>query len=484
MAQKAYDAAERLIAQAKAEDWELLDFDTPEFWHLETLPPEIGQLDALRRLDLINTSVSDVRPLRGLTRLTELWLDNSPVKEIEPVSWLWNLVGLSLVNTSVADITPLSKLKGLGFLWLGGSDVRDLNPLSRLTGLEELDLGKTPVTDLRPLLSLHQFLRETNEVGVHFTGCAAAQLDARIDEISKIEVAPERARALFEYLENSDAPSTKRAAPEADDLFQVEEDADGQLEVAASVPEQAEVEDALKRSMHRGLQDILERLARAAGNSFPKLQDVALRLLALVREEFDALDMPMIHLALGELRAALTAGGEEAGEYPDEITVLLEQAMQAGPGLTLNNPVVEELMARADRYARRPDPEDVRATQDAMSDSVAGDARVMGPKLRGMSRQVSHNPDPEAAVAQKAVNRNVLWRFAVWSGGFAGAAVGGKVIGDLLGQPIIDFVTANWPVLEAAARTYGGPFAEWFIASMSRLPEVAAVIASVPDRRP
>ncbi len=110
---------------------------------------------------------------------------------------------------------------------------------------------------------------------------------------------------------------------------------------------------------------------------------------------------------------------------------LLGNAMEAGPALTLGNPDVDILLTRARAYQAAPDSQQDKAAQDAMSQAVASDAEAMGDRLRDLEVRVD----------------------------------------------------GNMPVLATAAQTYGPVFAEWFLASVSKLQEVAAVVASLPDRR-
>jgi Leucine Rich repeats (2 copies) len=105
-------------------------------------------------LSLLDTPVTDLSRLSGLTGLKELYLDRTRVTDLSPLSGLTGLNVLILNGTPVTDFSPLSGLTGLKVLLLNGTPLTDLSPLSGLTGLEVLYLESTPVTDLSPLSGL------------------------------------------------------------------------------------------------------------------------------------------------------------------------------------------------------------------------------------------------------------------------------------------------------------------------------------------
>ncbi|WP_164736671.1 response regulator [Pararhodobacter zhoushanensis] len=95
-AEKAYERAKELIAEAKAEGATRLSFDHEDTRALKVLPREISELTALQSLSLDHTQVKDLAPLTGLTNLTELRLE----------------------STGIMDLSPLRGLSALTKLWL------------------------------------------------------------------------------------------------------------------------------------------------------------------------------------------------------------------------------------------------------------------------------------------------------------------------------------------------------------------------------
>jgi hypothetical protein len=105
-------------------------------------------------LDLSDSGIADLDPLRGLSNLETLDLTNTQVADLDPLRGLSNLERLDLTNTQVADLEPLRGFSSLIWLVLEGTKVVDLRPLRGLSTLEWLDLERTQVVDLEPLRGL------------------------------------------------------------------------------------------------------------------------------------------------------------------------------------------------------------------------------------------------------------------------------------------------------------------------------------------
>ncbi len=482
-ADKAYAAAQIMIADARENGEEELSFDDPDTRALEALPPEIATLETVREVNLANTKVTDLSPLSDLTGLTRLWLSYTDVTDLSPLSGLTGLTTLGLTGTRVTDLSPLSGLTGLDDLWLSSTSVTNLTPLSGLTALTQLNLFNSDAMDLRPLRTLYKLAQAPDVFGLTFSRCAACGADPEIARISEIKDNKERAATLFAYLEDWQPPGEgAQGNPAPDELFPVDLK-DQQLEVSASSPTAAELEEALKRSMHAALIDLVDRLAQVAGNQYPRLADAARRLAALIDGPFETLQMPAIHLAMNELRGFEKLGEEDYLRFDSTVSGILTSVNDAGGALTMDHPQVALLMDRARRAREAPEPDADKAAQDAMSAVVADDEKAIGPGLRETETQVLSRNDAQAVVGQKAVNRNVLWRIGMTVtavGGFVGTTVVGAVVTDLLGVPVVEFVKANLPVLANAAHSYGPVFAESFLGSLAKTQEFAGLVADLP----
>ena len=105
----------------------------------------------LKSLDLFQTKVSDLSPLKGMP-LVELMADETAVSDISPLAGM-PLKTLWLNATAVKDISPL---KGMPIekLNLFGTKVTDISVIESLP-LNTLWLRDVPVKDFRPLKGLY-----------------------------------------------------------------------------------------------------------------------------------------------------------------------------------------------------------------------------------------------------------------------------------------------------------------------------------------
>ena len=73
----------------------------------------------------------DLSPLKKMTKLTELMLDDTPVDNLTPLAGLASLERLSIKRTRVSDLSPLKTLRKLKFLYVGGSPVESAAGIAR-----------------------------------------------------------------------------------------------------------------------------------------------------------------------------------------------------------------------------------------------------------------------------------------------------------------------------------------------------------------
>lgn len=437
-AEKAFRAAERLIAEAKDKGAASLTLDRRETQALMVLPESIAELTTLRSLDLEDTQVSDLSPLTGLTGLRVL----------------------GLARTRVTDLSPLTTLQDLHALWI----------------------DRTEVQDLTPVLSLPRLVEAPLDSGLTFKNCAATET-AEIDRISRIGDPAERARTLFGYLQGTPPPSKDPLEdddlpiPAADDLIVVDLEED-RLEIPRTHPSAAEVDERLKQVLHDQLRDRSAALSRAAGNRYPRLAARARTLEGLLGPDLAETDLLQLHLAVEDLRIFEETGEDEAGDtLPSEVLGPLKEVLDRGPGLTLGNRDVDALQERANRRRTQPDPEDVRAAQDDMSRALASNVDAIGDRLRDLEERVSDSDTSEAHEVQTAANYSVLRRIGLLSTVLTGASI-------VLPPSITVFIQGSAPVLLAAAATYDRGLSDWFRRALDRLVAAGLITASVLGRPP
>ena len=123
------------------------------FSNVSDLSPLSG-LTELTQLNLFWSNISDASPLSSLTELTYLSLRSNNVADLSPLSNLAKLTNLDLSYNVFFDISSLSNLTELTSLNLSFNNVSDLSSLSNFTALTWLNLGDNNVSDLSPLSKL------------------------------------------------------------------------------------------------------------------------------------------------------------------------------------------------------------------------------------------------------------------------------------------------------------------------------------------
>jgi hypothetical protein len=124
---------------------------------------DIGPISSLTQLDTLwlgvanyaPPTISDLEPLRSLTRLRFLLLNNTrAIRDLGPLSGLSQLNELHIRFNIIEDIGPLAGLRALRRINLAGNLIRSVEPLRGLTGLELLSINHNEISDLSPVAGL------------------------------------------------------------------------------------------------------------------------------------------------------------------------------------------------------------------------------------------------------------------------------------------------------------------------------------------
>ena len=110
-------------------------------------------------LDLQGNTISDISPISGLAKLTDLYLDGNNIADVAPLAGLTQLKNLYLENNTLSDISALAELTQLIQLTLNGNNISDVSPLAALTQLTYLNLTQNNISDVSPLAALTQLTR-------------------------------------------------------------------------------------------------------------------------------------------------------------------------------------------------------------------------------------------------------------------------------------------------------------------------------------
>ena len=130
-------------------------------------------IDALRYvsnltdLDCSHTGISDIAVVANLKKLKTLKLTHSAVTSILPLAGLPLLSQLSLTGLRLENPEELSALTALTNLDISSSEIKGLSPLDSLTNLQNLNIDSTSITNLEPLKNLTSLSTiEANYTGI------------------------------------------------------------------------------------------------------------------------------------------------------------------------------------------------------------------------------------------------------------------------------------------------------------------------------
>ena len=135
---RALDKPQGLLTEADYESVEALSSEVEE---VVTDIIGIERCINLERLFLFSVQVSDLRPLSGLTHLTQFSVaGGTNISDISPLSGPNELMMVTLYDTKVTDFSPLSRMAESDYsqLSLGGSQVNEAALLSVLKDLRSL----------------------------------------------------------------------------------------------------------------------------------------------------------------------------------------------------------------------------------------------------------------------------------------------------------------------------------------------------------
>ena len=118
------------------------------------------------RLDLAGRGITDISPLRHMTGLSMLNLEDNRIVDIAPLESLAEVIVLGLGGNRISDLEPLRNLKNLLGLSLTDNPIKDLKQLRPLRQLEVLDLSGVTITDLQ----LGKYLRRLKVITLNETG--------------------------------------------------------------------------------------------------------------------------------------------------------------------------------------------------------------------------------------------------------------------------------------------------------------------------
>lgn len=115
----------------------------------------LRQLTMLEHLDCSYSQVSELSFLSYLTNLKTLVVDGCPISSLNGIEQLHLLQELSAIDASLIDVSALKSLTQLQVLNLAQTQVSELRGIANLGNLQILNLSSTPVRNIKLVGELH-----------------------------------------------------------------------------------------------------------------------------------------------------------------------------------------------------------------------------------------------------------------------------------------------------------------------------------------
>ncbi|WP_298894573.1 COR domain-containing protein [uncultured Psychroserpens sp.] len=107
-----------------------------------------------KRSFISNWSITDIKPLSNLRKLSILNISNNEINAVSPLSRLSNLTKLYLNNNCISRFSTINKFPNLNELYLSNNKIKSLIFLSSESNIQTIDLHSNQITDLSPIKNL------------------------------------------------------------------------------------------------------------------------------------------------------------------------------------------------------------------------------------------------------------------------------------------------------------------------------------------
>ncbi len=108
----------------------------------------------LKKLNLNNNKIIDIKGLDNLVNLQQLYLSNSKISEIKGLEKLVNLQELYLSYNNITEIKGLDNLVNLQKIHLHNNKITEIKGLDNLVNLQKIELTTNDITEIKGLDSL------------------------------------------------------------------------------------------------------------------------------------------------------------------------------------------------------------------------------------------------------------------------------------------------------------------------------------------
>jgi len=114
----------------------------------------LSELTELTHLRAFDNKITDIGPLQRLNKMKLLWIHDNLISDIGALRGMTDMVQLGLSDNSITDISALGEMSDIEFMFLSNNQIEDISPLGRLGNLAVLRLENNVISDVTPLRTL------------------------------------------------------------------------------------------------------------------------------------------------------------------------------------------------------------------------------------------------------------------------------------------------------------------------------------------
>ncbi|WP_212724919.1 leucine-rich repeat domain-containing protein, partial [Turicibacter bilis] len=161
---------------------ELLDLDNNKIENIDSL----GSMQQLYWLSVAGNEIINVMPLKNLTNLELLDLDNNKIENIDSLGSMQQLYWLSVAGNQLENLDALSGLSNLESLFAEDNQIKDISGITNLNKLDYVCLDNNNISDISALRNKPNLwrLRIANNHITDFSGLSSVDIEGENQMIS------------------------------------------------------------------------------------------------------------------------------------------------------------------------------------------------------------------------------------------------------------------------------------------------------------
>ena len=148
----------------------------------------------LKRLALEGTSVTDLSPIAGLTKIETLSIVATPITDLSPITNFTNIKQFGLMETNITDLSPLKNSTNLEELSVFNNTLNGLEQLKNADNIKQILIGGNSLLDLNPIKGLNKaetlLLVEDYSMFMNLSGGTANTKISKTNQVSSVDLTP------------------------------------------------------------------------------------------------------------------------------------------------------------------------------------------------------------------------------------------------------------------------------------------------------